>query len=58
MTTQHLVQNQMNAALKNKSYKKAYKLFVYMNELRAEAGESFFKMPNLQSRFNDTRTSH
>lgn len=46
-----LVQKQMNAALGNKSYKKAYSLFVYMNELRLEAGMPFFTMPNLQSRF-------
>ena len=46
-----LVQKQMNAALANKSYKKAYSLFVYMNELRLEEGLEFLTMPNLQSRF-------
>lgn len=55
MSTISLIQNQMNAALKNRSYKKAYSLFVYFNELRQEAGMAFFTMPNLQARFNDTR---
>ena len=46
-----LVQKQMNSALANKSYKKAYSLFVYMNELRKDEGLEFLTMPNLQSRF-------
>ena len=58
LTKSHLVQKQMNFSLANNSYKKAYKLFVAMNEFRAEEGLPFFTMPNLQKRFNDTKTSH
>lgn len=45
------VQNQMNQALANRSFKKAFKLFNEMNELRAKEGLPFFTMPNLQARF-------
>jgi hypothetical protein len=45
------VQKTMNKALANGSYKKAYKCFLKMNELRILEGKEFFTMHNLQSRF-------
>lgn len=45
------IQKQMNAAYKNKSYKKAYELFILMNEMRIEKGLDFLTMPALQARF-------
>lgn len=44
------IQNQMNHALANGSYKKAIKLYVYMNELRAEEGLEKLTLPNLEKR--------
>jgi|688.fasta_scaffold893114_2 hypothetical protein len=46
------VQKTMNKALANGSYKKAYKCFLKMTELRAEEGLPILTMPNLQKKFN------
>ena len=46
------VQKEMNQALVNKSYKKAFKLFNEMNKLRVSEGLEFLTMPNLQKRFS------
>ncbi len=51
MSNSLYIQNQMNAALANGSYKKAYKLFIIMNELRKEEGLEVLTMPNLEKRF-------
>ena len=45
------VQKEMNRALVNRSYKKAYKCFLKMTELRANEGLPVLTMPNLQARF-------
>jgi len=50
-TDSQLLQAQMNGALKNKSYKKAYTCFTLMNEARVLEGLPLFTMPNLQARF-------
>jgi hypothetical protein len=46
------VQKTMNKALANGSYKKAYKCFLKMTELRAKEGLPILTMPNLQNKFN------
>jgi len=43
----------MNAALANRSYKKAYNLYIYMNELRAEEGLEKLIMKSLEKRFEN-----
>lgn len=52
------LQKAMNNTLaaRKPNHKKAYDLFLQMNEQRKNEGLSFFTMPNLQKRFNDTRT--
>jgi hypothetical protein len=45
------VQEVMNKALANGSYRKAYNCFLKMTELRAAEGLPILTMPNLQARF-------
>lgn len=54
------LQKEMNnkLAARKPNHKKVYELFCQMNEARKEEGLNFFTMPNLQKRFNDTRTTH
>lgn len=47
------LQNQMNKALANRSFKKAYKLFTEMNVARLQEGLDYLTMPNLQARFGN-----
>jgi hypothetical protein len=46
------IQKMMNKALANGSYKKAYKLFLIVTDLRAIEGKPVLTMPNLEARFN------
>jgi len=46
-----IAQKTMNNAYANDSYKKAYKYFLIMTELRAKEGLPILTMPNLQKRF-------
>lgn len=45
------IQNQMNQALAKGNYKRAYKLYIFMNELREEEGLEKLTLPNLENRF-------
>ena len=45
------IQKMMNKALANGSYKKAYKLFLIVTDLRAIEGKEVLTMPNLEARF-------
>ena len=46
------IHKQMNAALANRSFKKAYKLFIQLNELREKEGLERLTLPNLEKRFS------
>lgn len=46
------IQNQMNQALAKGNHKRAYKLYIFMNELREEEGLEKLTLPNLEKRFN------
>ena len=45
------IQKEMNNAYANRSYKKAYALFLKMNIQREIEGMAKLTLPNLQSRF-------
>lgn len=53
MSNSLYIQNQMNNALANRSYKKAIKLYVYMNELREQEGMEKLTLPNLEKRMSN-----
>jgi hypothetical protein len=46
------IQKMMNKALASGSYKKAYKLFLIVTDLRAIEGKPVLTMPALEARFN------
>ena len=46
------IQKMMNKSLANGSYKKAYKLFLRVKDLRVIEGKQELTMPNLEARFN------